>query len=241
MKTLTFDTETTGVDTDKDRIITCFMRAKDGDEVLFEQEWIIDPGIEIPEGASEVHGMTTEWIRENGRKDYLEAICEIRGAIDEYATKGFIVAGYNHSFDLAILESSCREATGGRGLYFELATRYLDPLIIDRHIDKYRKGSRKLVDVARHYGIVVEESKAHAADYDVYLTEQLIPKVLNAAWKKLEKERVGLTPDEFLDKLQEWQKVWKAEWATHLTKYFASVNKTEEDGSPIIVNGNFPY
>lgn len=240
MKTLTFDTETTGVDTDNDRIITCFMRAKDGADTLYEGSWIIDPGVEISEEASEVHGMAAEWVRENGRKDVADAIREIQLALEEYAYQGFIVCGYNHSFDLSILG---QEVGRHRGMTFltEDGVKYLDPLIIDRHIDKFRKGSRKLVDVARHYGIVVEESKAHAADYDVYLTEQLIPKVLNAAWKKLEKERVGLTPDEFLDKLQEWQKVWKAEWATHLTKYFASVNKTEEDGSPIIVNGNFPY
>lgn len=245
MKTLTFDTETSGVDTDNDRIISCFLRAKDGDEVLFEREWVIDAGIEIPEGASEVHGMTTEWVREHGRKDVAAAIEEIVHELSEYGHQGFLICGYNSAFDLAILEAEAKRYNKGvQALRVKDGMpkyRFVDPLVIDRHIDKYRKGSRKLVDVARHYGIVVEEDKAHAADYDVYLTEQLIPKVLNAAWKKLEKERVGLTPDEFLDKLQGWQKEWKAEWAKHLTQYFAKAGKTEEDGSPIIVSGAYPY
>lgn len=37
MKIVTFDLETTGVDTENDRILTCFMRAKDGGKVVFEQ------------------------------------------------------------------------------------------------------------------------------------------------------------------------------------------------------------
>lgn len=73
------------------------------------------------------------------------------------------------------------------------------------------------------------------------MTEKLIPKVLNRAWQVLKHDRQGLTPDEFIDKLQEWQKKWKAEWDKHLTEYFAKTGKTEEDGSPIIVSGAFPY
>ena len=41
MKLVTFDVESTGVSTDTDRIITCFMRAKDGDTIIFERNWII--------------------------------------------------------------------------------------------------------------------------------------------------------------------------------------------------------
>lgn len=245
MKTLTLDTETSGVDTDNDRIISFFMRAKDGDETLFEQEWIIDPGIEIPEGASEVHGMTTEWVRENGRKDVAKAIEEIVHELSEYGHQGFLICGYNSSFDLAILEAEAkRHNKGVQALRVKDGMpkyRFLDPLIIDRHIDKYRKGGRKLMDVARNYGIVIEEDKLHNASYDVEVTEKLIPLVLNRAWQVLKHDRHGLTPDQFIDKLQVWQKKWKADWATHLTEYFAKTGKTEEDGSPIEVNGSFPY
>lgn len=245
MKIVTFDLETTGVDTGNDRILTCFMRAKDGERVVFEQNWVIDPGVEVPEEAAEVHGMTTEWIREHGRKDVPEAIEEIVHQLSEWGHYGFIICGYNHSFDLAMLESEAKRYNPGiQGLRIGDGSgkyRFLDPIIIDRAIDKYRKGSRKLVDVARHYGIKVDEDSAHDASYDVHLTEQLIPKVLNKAWTVLESKRRGLTPDEFVTKLQEWQKEWKREWAEHLTEYFQSQGKTEDDGSKIVVNGNFPY
>lgn len=244
LKIITFDTETSGVDTDNDRIITCFMRAKGGDKIVFEQNWIIDPGIEIPEGASEVHGMTTEWVRENGRKDVKEAIDEISKKLWEFATSGHIVVGYNASFDLSILESEVKRHIPGAdelSIKYDSQVRFLDPIVIDRAVDKFRKGSRKLVDVAKHYGVEVDEDKLHDASEDVRITEQLLPLVLNKAWSKLADERQGKTPDEFITFLQEKQKEWKSHWAEGLTEYFARQGKLEEDGSPIVVNGRFPY
>ncbi len=243
MKLITFDTETTGVDTENDRIITAFMRAKDGDKVVFERNWVIDPGVEVPVEAAEVHGMSTEWVRENGRKDVAEAISEIVANLVDYGRWGFIVAGYNSSFDLAILEAEAKRSRENVvGIAFvKPQTRFIDPIIFSRRFDKYRKGGHKLVDIARAHGFNVEEEKAHAADYDVEMTEFLVPKMLNLAWKKMPKERAGLTPDEFVDKLQGWQAEWKSEWASGLTQYFEKVGKLEEDGSKIVVSGAFPW
>lgn len=241
LKLLTWDLESSGVNVENDRIITCFMRAKDGEDVVFEENWVINPGIEIPEEASAVHGYTTEWVQGNGRTDVDEAIKEIVWELEARAAQGYVVAGYNNSFDLSLLNNECKRHCGGEELRFEAGTRFLDPIIIDRKISKYRKGSRKLVDVARYYGVEVDDSKAHAADYDVYLTEALVPKVLNAAWNSLKKDRQGMNPDQFLDALQGWQVEWKKDWAKGLTKYFAESGKTEDDGSPIVVNGAFPY
>lgn len=242
IRTITWDVESTGVDTDNDRIITCFMRAKDGDETVFERLWVIDSGVEVPEEAAAVHGMSTEWVRENGRKDVSTAIFEITNKLWDLAATGFVVAGYNNSFDLSILEAeSYRADPGIEGLMDLEGIRFIDPIIFSRRFDKYRKGGHKLVDVARAHGFEVDESKAHEASYDVEMTEFLVPKMLNLAWSKMPKERAGLTPDQFIDKLQVWQAEWKKEWASGLTTYFAKTGKLEEDGSPIVVSGAFPY
>lgn len=245
LKILTFDTETNGVDVENDRILTCFMRARDGEEVVFERNWVIDPGVEVPEEAAAIHGMTTEWIRKNGRKDWEEAISEIVANLVDYGRWGFLVTGYNSSFDLAILEAEAKRSREDVvGIAFVLPqTKFFDPLILSRRFDKYRKGGHKLVDIARAHGFEVDESKAHEASYDVEMTEFLVPKMLNLAWSKMPKERAGLTPDQFLDKLQEWQAEWKSEWASGLTQYFAKIGKTENDDgeTPIIVDGKFPY
>lgn len=241
LKQACWDTETTGVRRDEDRIITAFISLRDGDEIVSEHSWVIDPGIEIPEEASNVHGMTTEWVRENGRKDVSTAIEEIVHELSEAAHAGYVITGYNNSFDLAMLESEAKRYNKGiTGLRIRETGRFIDPIILDRAIDRYRKGSRKLADVARHYGIEFNEDEAHAADYDVKITAQLVPKVLNATYKAIP-ELQGLTPNEIIDTLQGYQKTEKAKWAQHLTEYFQKTGKTEEDGSAIVVNGNFPW
>lgn len=242
LKQACWDVESSGVNTQEDRIITAFISLRDGERVVSEHSWVIDPGIEIPEEASAVHGMTTEWVREHGRKDVEQAIFEIADTLANAAGDGYVITGYNNSFDLAILDSEVNRHHGVEGLpaLVETKPRFIDPIILDRAIDKYRKGSRKLADVARHYGIEFNEAEAHAADYDVKITAQLVPKVLNAAYKAIP-ELQGLTPDEIIDTLQGYQKTEKAKWAAHLTEYFQKTGKTEEDGSAIVVNGNFPW
>lgn len=241
MKLVTFDVESTGIDTENDRIITCFMRAKDGDEVVFEQNWVIDPDVEIPKEASDVHGMTTEWVRENGRKDVVQAISEIWMDLERFGDNGYVVAGFNNSFDLAILESELQRHRIADVLFKYEGPRFIDPVIFSRHFDKFKKGGHQLITVAKRNGIEVEEDRLHAAEYDVEVTERLVPIMLNRAWKELRGLREGLTPDEFVTKLQEWQATTKLEWAEGLTSYFAKQGKTEEDGSPIVVDGRFPY
>ena len=241
MKLITFDTETTGVDVENDRIITCFMRAKDGDKVVFERNWVIDPGVEVPVEAAEVHGMSTEWVRENGRKDVREAIEEIHRTITKYAVWDYLVCGYNHAFDLSILKAEVTRHGPEDAWYFPGEAEFLDPAIFSRKFDKFKKGGHQLITVAKRNGIEVEEDRLHAADYDVEVTEKLVPIFLNRAWKELAPLRQGLTPDEFVTKLQEWQAEAKKECAEGLTTYFAKQGKTEDNGSPIAVESKFPY
>lgn len=240
LKLLTFDVESSGVDVNKDRILTCYMRAKDGDKVVSDTSRILDPGIEIPEEASQVNGITTKWIREHGSKDVAGEILDIVETLASYVAKGYVVSGFNHSFDLAILEAE-HKRHWGFGLGLPEDTRYLDPCIFSRVFDKYKKGGHQLVTVARRNGVKLEENRLHTADYDVEITEQLVPIMLNRAWKELKEERKRLTPDAFITFLQDWQRVQKRKWADEMTKWFAKKGKTEEDGSPIIVEGRFPF
>ena len=228
-----FDVETTGVDIEVDRILTCYamVRTIDG-ETAWDRSWTIDPGVEVPPGASDVHGMTTDWIREHGRKDAHRAIHEIEHEISRAAGRGLPIVGFNHSFDLGILDREmCRHL--GYGLAATAAsprmgTLFLDPLVIDRALDKYRKGGRKLFQVAAHYGIEVDELRLHDAKYDVELTAKI-------AWRIMQKMPMNLKD------AQAFQAEAKREWAEHLTEYFAGQGKTEPDGSPIVVDGNFPW
>src|SRR5437899_2816787 len=63
-----FDTETTGVDVEADRIVSAALvvQAAAGQpaEVI---RWLVDPGVPVPEGARAVHGLSGEFLRLHGR------------------------------------------------------------------------------------------------------------------------------------------------------------------------------
>ncbi|NHT16274.1 exonuclease domain-containing protein [Cellulomonas sp. IC4_254] len=174
---LGFDTETTGVDTDHDRIVTAALvrRDRDGTHV---RTWLVDPGVEIPEGASAIHGISTEHAREHG--------VEPRGALEEIATaiadavrEGVPVVAYNASFDLCLLESELRRhdlPTVEDRLGGELRP-VIDPLVLDRAEDRYRSGKRKLVDLCGVYQ-VVDTGSLHTADVDVVATLDVLERIV---------------------------------------------------------------
>lgn len=225
----TWDVESTGVDIANDRIITAYGRVRNiSGETEREVSVVINPGVPVPQGASDVHGMTDEWVQENGG-DPRKGINDIYVFLSDAVLDGIPIVGYNNSFDLGILSHEVRRYFG-----FDMANTigkngiFFDPIIYDRAMDKYRKGNRKLESVAPVYGVPFDPELAHDAKYDVEVTCKL-------AWKMLQKSPYTL------EQLQGWQALWKKEWAEHLTQYFESIGKTNDDGSKIVVNGAFPW
>ena len=98
-----FDTETTGVSAADDRIVTAAVIRRHGDQVAVS-EWLINPGIDIPARATEVHGITTEKARTDGAKP-AEALDEIATALADALGAGVPVVGFNVQYDLSILEA----------------------------------------------------------------------------------------------------------------------------------------
>lgn len=190
-----FDTETTGVDVENDRIVTAFIGTMDRKGKLVDRwEWKIDPGIEIPTGASDVHGYTTERIRLEGRKDRKEAIFEIMQRLDILDKKAIPVVIYNAPFDLTILDREIRRHVGYK--HFRPPNRVVDPFVIDKAIDPYRKGKRILVVTAKHYGVPVLEN-AHDAEADCIMAGQLArrlldhPRLRTLTWNQIHEKHVA--------------------------------------------------
>jgi DNA polymerase-3 subunit epsilon len=174
---LGFDTETTGVDVDHDRIVTAALvrRDRDGTHV---RTWLIDPGVEIPEGASAIHGISTEHAREHGVPPG-PALDEIAAAIAEAMREGTPVVAYNASYDLCLLEAelhrhglpTVEDRLGGS------VQPVIDPLVLDRAEDRFRKGKRKLVDLCGVYQ-VVDTGSLHTADVDVVATLDVLERIV---------------------------------------------------------------
>lgn len=156
-----FDTETTGVDPSRARIVSAAIALLgEGGEVSERYDWLIDPGVEIPEGAARVHGITTEVARASG-VDAAVGVGQIIAQLFDMIERGFPVVVYNAPYDLSLL----RAEAARHGLVWPGApSPVLDPLILDKQMDRFRKGKRTLEVVTRHYG--VELGAAHDAGED---------------------------------------------------------------------------
>lgn len=174
---LGFDTETTGVDVDHDRVVTAALVRRDASGTHV-RTWLIDPGVPIPEAASAIHGISTEHARAHGVPP-AGALDEIAGLIADAMRDGVPVVAYNASYDLCLLEAELRrhglatveDRLGG-------AVRpVIDPLVLDRAEDRYRSGKRKLVDLCGVYR-VVDTGSLHTADVDVVATLDVLDRIV---------------------------------------------------------------
>ena len=156
-----FDLETTGIDVDTCRIVTAHVGVLGASgEVLERREWIVDPGVEIPTAASLIHGVTTERARLDGQAAPT-AVAEIVAALTEVAGRGLPIVAYNASYDLSLLE---REAIRYGIVPLPGPGPVIDPLVIDKAVDRYRRGKRTLTAAAEHYGVALPNAHDAGAD-----------------------------------------------------------------------------
>ncbi|MDH6532906.1 DNA polymerase-3 subunit epsilon [Aurantimicrobium minutum] len=156
-----FDTETTGIQPDTTRIVSAHVSVLNPyGEVEDRTDWLINCGIDIPEQATAVHGITTERMRAEGAPA-ADSVFEILTKIQAFLNAGIGVVAYNAAYDFTILD---REAKRYGFDPLELPRPIIDPLIIDKQVDKYRKGKRTLEAASAHYG--VELIDAHDASAD---------------------------------------------------------------------------
>lgn len=168
-----FDTETTGVRVKHDRIATAsLIRRRSGQNQV--RNWVINPGVPMPARAGAVNGLTDEYLSRFGEQPGV-ALDEIACSLVDFLGQGVPVVGFNVAFDFEILENellrydlpTVRQRLGGR------IAPVIDPLVLDRALDRYRKGKRKLAAVCEAYS-VNEQRDFHQADADVSATLDLL-------------------------------------------------------------------
>jgi len=161
-----FDTETTGVDVCRDRIVAAAVVVRVPGRTNEVRTWLADPGIEIPAAATAVHGISTEYARTYGRSPVAVAN-EIAELLTRYLSSGVPLVAYNAAFDLALLDHELRRhdlPTLAERLGRPVAP-VLDPLVLDRWQVGKRLGKRRLADLVGHYGVPVF-GDLHSADAD---------------------------------------------------------------------------
>ena len=156
-----FDLETTGIDVETSRIVSAHIGVIDASGSPIEQHsWLADPGIEIPEQASAVHGISTEHARTKGRPA-VEVVAEIVSELRLLVARGIPITIFNAPYDLTLLNRETRR--------YGLAplsdpTPVIDPLVLDKAVDKWRKGKRTLEYAALEYGVILDDAHDAAAD-----------------------------------------------------------------------------
>ncbi len=160
-KLAVFDLETTGLDLQTSRIVTAAVAVLNANgEAVEVHEWLVNPGIDIPEAAANVHGITTEMARANGVEP-APAIAEIIAVLARLELEMPLVA-FNAPYDFSILKSEALRY----GLEPIEPKAVIDPLVLDRQMVKFRsgKGSRNLVALCKDYEVELLDAHNSTAD-----------------------------------------------------------------------------
>lgn len=223
----TLDTETTGTDPENDRIVTAVVDTYDADGTqLRSLDVLVNPGIEIPKSASDVHGVTNEMAADGVEPG--EAITVIIGAMMTAWRDDLPIVVYNAAFDLTLID---RESRRHLGTPLEILGPVIDPMVIDRHVDRYVKGAnqRRLKPTCERYDVEIHDW--HTASADAYAAQELA--------RAISRKHDHQMPSSLGD-LWRWQRTLRRDQAKNLQDYFASVGKTNDDGTPIVIPGDWP-
>ncbi|HEV7182987.1 MAG: exonuclease domain-containing protein [Actinomycetales bacterium] len=156
-----FDLETTGIDVETSRIVSAHVgRLDDSGRVVERHDWLVDPGVEIPVEATAVHGITTEHARMVGLPA-AQAVAEIVAILRILFERGTPVVAYNAPYDFTLLH---REAQRYGVTPLASPGPIIDPLVIDKAVDKYRRGKRTLALTALFYGVDLTDAHDAGAD-----------------------------------------------------------------------------
>lgn len=219
------DLETTGRDPANDRIlaIALFRQGEDGGTPVPIVDTLVDPGpeVEIPEEAAAVHGITRERLIAEEAPPLETVLLDVHAALCNLAAEGVGVVIYNAPFDWPFLAAELARLDPPRQLP---DCALVDPLVLDRHVDRYRKGKRTLEAAAEHYDVVLDDAHEAAADA---LASLGVARAIGRTYPDVG----GLSPQELHALQVEAHGVWKDSFNAYL-------RRIDADRDP--VTGNWP-
>lgn len=203
-----FDTETTGVRTDHDRIVTAALTQSSGDRT-----WLINPGVPVPEAASRIHGVTDEVAQRDGVAP-AEALAEVAEELRRAVTTGTPVVAFRAGFDLTLLSHEFDRYHIDQLPWEKLLV--LDPSVLDKQADRFRRGKRRLENVCENYGVQLKEWHSALADATAAVE---LTRAIGRQFPDL-----GQIP---VSQLHDKQVEWFAEDAASLERFFRSKGRDE--------------
>lgn len=214
-----FDLETTGKDPREARIVTASIVLVDHSGAVVERfEWLADPGVDIPEEAAAIHGITTEKARAQGQLADVVA-AEVGAVLAALFARDIPVIAFNACYDFTVLAHEARR----HNLTQIAAAPVIDPFICHKKVEKFRKGSRTLVALCEEYAINLTDAHTSAADAEATLR---LADVLAAKYSALR----GTA-----EQLHQAQAIWAQEQAADFQDY---LRRTKDPAA--IIEGDWP-
>lgn len=204
-----FDLETTGRNPHTARVVTASIVLLDPQgQLRATAEWLLDPEVEIPAEAAAVHGVTTEHARAHGM-DATQGVSEIVATLMDFMYHRVPIVAYNGVYDFTVLTAELAR----RNMAEFAVVGIIDPYVLDKHVDTYRKGKRTLEAVSTHYGISLD--KAHTSLADSIAAVQVAQAMVSQHPERL---------DVPLEKIFSHQIRWKAEQSASFEQYLRRKN-----------------
>jgi DNA polymerase-3 subunit epsilon len=168
-----FDLETTSPEPEEARIVTATVALVGGGLATDYFTVMVNPGVPIPDEAAAIHGITTERAVAEGL-DPAVALPGVLAALRTAVEAGYALVAFNARYDFTTADREFRrhgiaDLTPDLGLWAEM--KVVDPFVCDKHLDRYRSGSRKLEETCRTLGVVLEG--AHDASFDAVAAGRL--------------------------------------------------------------------
>lgn len=209
---LVLDTETTSPDPLTARLVSVAAIYVAPDGTTDGYEAIVDAGVDVPDEAAAIHGITTARVRAEG-VPLVGVMAALIALFTDARERGIPIVIYNVPFDWTV----CFAEAARAGLRMPSPPPSLiDVLLLDRHFDKWRKGSRKLADVAAAYGVPV--GAAHDASADALMTAGILRALV---------ARKPILRQLSLPTLMSEQVKWWRAWKLDVNAYWTRVGKPQ--------------
>ncbi len=154
------DFETTGLTPESDRVIEVGIACFERGELVELKNWLVNPGIPVPEEARAVHNIGDEELR--GAPSIADVLPELEALIEDH-----LPVAYHALFDRAFLHAEIARAGHTRRsrmpAAFESDVVWVDPLVWVRELHKDEKGHR-LGEVCARLGIRLDNAHRAASD-----------------------------------------------------------------------------
>ncbi|MGI5162766.1 exonuclease domain-containing protein [Spirillospora sp. CA-253888] len=211
------DTETDGPDPHEARIVTACVAIIDGSGRTAPDvtSWVLKPVRPIPVEAAKIHGYDTARAEAEGI-DPARGVKEIATRLGEATAAGVPIVAFNASFDLTVIDRELRRHRIGS--IDPAGMRVIDPFVLDKAVDQYRKGSRTLTACCEHYGVRLDG--AHDASFDAVAAARV-------AWRIAQRHPriAGMG----LDELHAFQVEAKREQDRSFAAYLRRIAATKRD------------